>query len=197
MVGRWMQATGTVTAVTAVTVVVTVAMGSPMGCAEVPQPAPRIAPSEVPARPTWETQRGDGVTVPSRSAASGPVFMEGVAVAGPVDNGPPGARWQTRTLGGPTESNPVDELLRGHHGERSVGEMHLRDAPVTDTLRMFAEMGGFNLVFSDNVGDRRVTLDLRDVPMAAAFRTVLSAAHLGAEASGADILEVGPALRRQ
>ena len=60
--------------------------------------------------------------------------------------------------------------------------MSLREAPVAGTLRMFAELGGFNVVFSDDVPGRTVTLTLRDVTILVAFRTVLAAAHLGADA---------------
>lgn len=90
----------------------------------------------------------------------------------------------------PPERDAVDVLLASRRGHRRLRSLALRDAPVTEALRMFAELGGFNLVMADGVGDRRVTLSLRDVSLAAAFRAVLSAAHLEGEVLGGEVLEV-------
>lgn len=88
------------------------------------------------------------------------------------------------------ERDPADELLRARTGGRRIGQLALRDAPVSETLRMFAELGRFNVVFASDAADRRVTLTLRDVSVASAFRSVLSVAELGADVVGGEVLEV-------
>lgn len=100
-------------------------------------------------------------------------------------------RWASVRITEPAEVDPVDRLLAQHRGRRRLTQLALRDAPVTDTLRMFAELGGFNVVFSDEVPNRRVSVQLRDVTLASAFRTVLASAHLGAVVEGDNIVQVG------
>ncbi len=156
-------------------------------CAEAQRPAPVDAHATAGSMnmPAWAGGH------PAEAAVPAQPYLEGVAVAAPVGRPAPDARWRTRRIGDVTESDPVDELLRVHRGDRRVGAMSLRDAPVTDTLRMFAEMGALDLVFADGTADRRVTLDLRDVTLAEAFRAVLAAAHLGAVVDNG-VMQVGP-----
>lgn len=99
-------------------------------------------------------------------------------------------RQQTRVIQAPAERDPMAELLRARGGQRRISNLALRDAPVNDTLRMFAEIGRFNVVFADGSSDRRVSLTLRDVSVATAFRSVLSVAHLDAEVVGGEVVEV-------
>jgi hypothetical protein len=57
---------------------------------------------------------------------------------------------------------------------------------------MLAEMGRFNVVLPGEIGARKVSLELRDVSLAGAFRAVLSSARLEARVVTDDILEVRP-----
>jgi type IV pilus assembly protein PilQ len=63
-------------------------------------------------------------------------------------------------------------------------------APVEQVLRGLAEMGGLNLVLSEEVRGT-VTLTLRDVPWTQALQGVLVSQGLGMERSG-NILRVAP-----
>ncbi|WNG13225.1 secretin and TonB N-terminal domain-containing protein [Cystobacter fuscus] len=63
-------------------------------------------------------------------------------------------------------------------------------APVEEVLRGLAEMGGLNLVLSEEVRGT-VTLTLRDVPWTQAFQGVLVSQGLGMERKG-NILRVAP-----
>ncbi|MFO0625810.1 MAG: hypothetical protein U0325_09365 [Polyangiales bacterium] len=85
--------------------------------------------------------------------------------------------------------DPLDAVL-GARGRRRVRDLSLRDAPVGDTLRLFATMGGFNVVCGDELAGRRVTVQLRDVSLRAAFRTVLAAAGAGATVVGGEVVHV-------
>ncbi len=101
--------------------------------------------------------------------------------------------WQRGTVRIPpeVERDPLAEAM-GARGRRRIHAMNLREAPVADTLRLFAEMGGFNVVFSDDVPARTVTLSLREVTVLGAFRTVLAAAHLGTDTVEGTIVSVRP-----
>lgn len=90
----------------------------------------------------------------------------------------------------PAERDPVDRLVDARSGRRRLRSISLREAPVGETLRMFAELGRFNMVLGDDVGDRRVTLTLRDVSLVAALRAVLAAARLDATVVGAEVVQV-------
>lgn len=85
--------------------------------------------------------------------------------------------------------DPLDEVL-GARGRRRLRDLSLRDASVGDTLRLFATMGGFNVVCGDELAGRRVTVQLRDVSLRAAFRTVLAAAGAGATVVGGEVVHV-------
>ncbi len=140
-------------------------------------PASTAAPVAV--IPRW-AEPASSLTAPAGGVASR-------AVLSPV------AARETVHIAAPAERDPVDALVASRHGRRRLRSFTLRDAPVGETLRMFAELGDFNVVVTDEVGDRRVTLTLRDVSLLAAFRAVLSAAHLGAEVVGGEVVEVRPA----
>lgn len=143
-------------------------------CATTPPPATCIEPSSVAALPRW-------MAPPAEETALAPVGARTLFVEG----APRG------TIRIPAESvrDPLAEAM-GARGRRRIRSMSLREAPVADTLRMFAELGGFNVVFSDDVPGRTVTLTLRNVSILGAFRTVLAAAHLGADAPDGGIVSV-------
>jgi type IV pilus assembly protein PilQ len=64
------------------------------------------------------------------------------------------------------------------------------NADVTSVLRMFADLGRFNLVAADSVSGK-VTLSLRNVPWDQAFEAVLASKGLGMERSDS-IIRVAP-----
>jgi hypothetical protein len=90
------------------------------------------------------------------------------------------------------EAPPVDPLdaMLGARGRRRLRDLSLRDASVGDTLRLLATMGGFNVVCGDELAGRRVTVQLRDVSLRAALRTVLAAAGAGATVVGGEVVHV-------
>ncbi len=94
----------------------------------------------------------------------------------------------------PTRPDPVRRLLVRRGGR--IRNLSLHRAPVDDTLRMFADMGRFNVVIPAEVGARRVTLDLRDVSLAGAFQAVLASARLEATVIADDIVQVMAAAER-
>lgn len=102
---------------------------------------------------------------------------------------PAGAPSQTVRIVEAPLADPLDEVL-GARGRRRLRDLSLRDAPVGDTLRLFATMGGFNVVCGDELAGRRVTVQLRDVSLRAAFRTVLAAAGAGATVVGGEVVHV-------
>ena len=91
----------------------------------------------------------------------------------------------------PRHRDPVDVVLS--RGRRRVRNLSLHQAPVDDTLRMFATMGRFNVVIPGELGSRKVSIELRDVSLAGAFRAVLATARLEARVVADNILEVRPA----
>lgn len=146
------------------------------GCAAAPLPSTCVDPAAVASLPRWMAP-GAGL------AATAPVTSRTLFVEGPARG--------TIRIPGEVVRDPIAEAM-GARGRQRIRSMSLREAPVTDTLRMFAEMGGFNVVFSDDVPGRTVTLSLRDVTILGAFRTVLSAARLGADAPDGGIVSVHP-----
>jgi hypothetical protein len=166
------------------TILGVVVMSSLLACASTNTSRAAAVPCAEPAValvPRWVEPAEESVGV-----AQGPASRTVITAADDA------ARFQTVRIQAPPERDPVDVLLGARRGARRIQALELRDAPVADTLRMFADMGGFNVVFADEVGDRRVTLRLRGVSLASAFRTVLSAAHLGANVVGGEIVEVRP-----
>lgn len=143
--------------------------------------APAVATSAAPIAlmPRW-AEPAATLAAP-RPPLSGVTVLDGVAPR------------RTVVIAPEAERDPVDQLMRARRGNRRLRDFALRDAPVGETLRMFAELGGFNVVVTDEVSARRVTLSLRDVSLATAFRAVLSIAHLGATVIGGEVVEVRPA----
>lgn len=106
-------------------------------------------------------------------------------------------RFETVALRETPPRDPVDVVLSRSAGRQRLRSFALREAPVADTLQMFARMGGFNLVVGDDVPARTVTLSLRDVTLAGAFRAVLAATHLGAVALDEGVLHVRPSVAQR
>ena len=71
--------------------------------------------------------------------------------------------------------------------------LELSNADVHSVLRLFAEVGRFNLVTSDEVSGK-VSLRLRNVPWDEAFRAVVASKGLGVERMG-NIVRVAPLAR--
>jgi type IV pilus assembly protein PilQ len=68
--------------------------------------------------------------------------------------------------------------------------LELHNAELQSVLRLFAEVGRFNLVTSEDVSGK-VTLKLRNVPWDEAFRVVVASKGLGVEQTGS-IVRVAP-----
>jgi len=68
--------------------------------------------------------------------------------------------------------------------------LELSNADVQSVLRLFAQVGRFNLITSDEVSGK-VSLSLRNVPWDQAFQVVLASKGLGAEQLGS-IVRVAP-----
>lgn len=71
--------------------------------------------------------------------------------------------------------------------------LELSNADVHSVLRLFAEVGGFNLVTSEEVSGK-LSLRLRNVPWDEAFRAVVASKGLGVERMGS-IVRVAPLAR--
>lgn len=148
-----------------------------VGCASGPSTAACVEASSVASLPRW-MQPAPTATAPESAVASRTLFVDG-------------DRRGTIRIAPEAERDPLAEAM-GARGRWRIHAMSLREAPVTDTLRLFAEIGGFNVVFSDDIPGRTVTLNLREVSVLGAFRTVLAAAHLGADAPEGGIVSVRP-----
>jgi type II secretory pathway component HofQ len=89
-------------------------------------------------------------------------------------------------------------VIVGAHGllERGLGpsgqgqwrgspiSLSLRDAPLTEVLRAFAQLEGFNLVIDPRVRPEPVTVEFKDVPWDLALYVILKTHGLGAEVDG-------------
>jgi type II secretory pathway component HofQ len=62
--------------------------------------------------------------------------------------------------------------------------LSLRDAPLPEVLRAFAQIAGFSLVLDPRIPQGTVTVELKDVPWDLALHTILKIYGLGAEANG-------------
>lgn len=62
--------------------------------------------------------------------------------------------------------------------------LSLRDAPLTDVLRAFAQIADFNLVIDPRVHQATVTVELENVPWDQALHVILKIHGLGAEVDG-------------
>ena len=86
----------------------------------------------------------------------------------------------------------------GSHGSVKLGQgpagpgpwrgapisLSLREAPLPEVLRAFAQLAGFNLVIDPRVPPEPVTLELKDVPWDLALHVILKTHRLGAEVDG-------------
>jgi type II secretory pathway component GspD/PulD (secretin) len=62
--------------------------------------------------------------------------------------------------------------------------LSLREAPLPEVLRAFAQLAGFNLVIDPRVLPEPVTLELKNVPWDLALHVILKTHRLGAEVDG-------------
>jgi hypothetical protein len=83
----------------------------------------------------------------------------------------------------------------GSHGSVKLGQgpagpgpwrgapisLSLREAPLPEVLRAFAQLAGFNLVIDPRVPPEPVTLELKDVPWDLALHVILKTHRLAAE----------------
>ena len=62
--------------------------------------------------------------------------------------------------------------------------LSLRDAPLPEVLRAFAQIAGFNLVLDPRIPQGTVTVELKDVPWDLALHVILKTHGLGSEVNG-------------
>lgn len=62
--------------------------------------------------------------------------------------------------------------------------LSLRDAPLPEVLRAFAQIAGFNLVLDPGIPQGTVTVELKDVPWDQALSVILKTHGLAAEVDG-------------
>jgi type IV pilus assembly protein PilQ len=62
--------------------------------------------------------------------------------------------------------------------------LSLRDAPLPEVLRAFAQIAGFNLVLDPRIPQETVTVELKDVPWDQALSVILKTHGLAAEVDG-------------
>lgn len=81
-------------------------------------------------------------------------------------------------------------IERGH-GTSGPGEwrgfpisLSLRNAPLPEVLRAFAQIAGFNLILDPRIPQETVTVELKDVPWDLALHVILKTHGLGAEVNG-------------
>lgn len=62
--------------------------------------------------------------------------------------------------------------------------LSLRNAPLPEVLRAFAQLAGFNLILDPRVPQETVTVELKDVPWDQALHVILKTHGLAAEVDG-------------
>lgn len=74
-----------------------------------------------------------------------------------------------------TESAPMDlgSNLKISNAD-SVVNLSLRDANIKQVLRMFADQAGMNIIFSPNIEESTVTMDLVNIPLSDALNLVIT-----------------------
>ncbi len=97
--------------------------------------------------------------------------------------------WETVRIAPEAQRDPIDVML-GARGRRRVRTLAFHQAPAREVLRAMAAIGGFSIVIPDGVADRPITVDLRDVTLATALRSLLAAANLEAVGLGDGVLAV-------
>jgi type II secretory pathway component GspD/PulD (secretin) len=99
---------------------------------------------------------------------------------------------------GDRAAKPPRAVTLGAHGLVELGQgppgqgkwrgfpisLSLQDAPLTDVLRAFAQIAGFNLVIDPRVHLGTVTVELEDVPWDLALHVILKTHGLSAEVDG-------------
>lgn len=74
-----------------------------------------------------------------------------------------------------TESSPLDlgSSVRIANAD-SIVNLSLRDADIKQVLRMFADQAGMNIIFSPNLEESTVTMDLVNIPLSEALNLVVT-----------------------
>jgi type IV pilus assembly protein PilQ len=152
--------------------------------------------------------QGDAVVVQVARAAdsSGTAIREGSRIVwlfAPAD-AVEGGRPQTRTLAKEEvveiDSEQVASFVSGALQAKSTTpgkyagrhiDLDFKDADIHNILRLLAEVGGVNVVTSDDVSGA-VTIRMRDVPWDQALDVILQAKGLGAERKGGNLIRVAP-----
>ncbi|NDD91769.1 type IV pilus secretin PilQ, partial [bacterium] len=124
------------------------------------------------------TQKGNTIKI----AIPNPSSAESVAESAPSEPMP------VPSVAAPAEKKSVgdqnlDTFMSAIQTKRFSGSpvtIQVRDAELSDVLRLIAEASGFNILVGDGVGGK-ITLSLIDVPWDQALEVILSSKRLGAE----------------
>lgn len=125
----------------------------------------------------------------SRSLRLLPVFLTVLCLAATA--------LSAQEVGGRVDRHPRAVTLGAHglleRGQGSSGQgqwrgfpisLSLRDAPLQEVLRAFAQIAGLNLVLDPRIQPGTVTVELKDVPWDLALHVILKTHGLGAEVDG-------------
>ena len=118
-----------------------------------------------------------------------PVLLAGLCLAATL--------LPAQEAGGRAARRPRAVTIGAHglveHGQGPSGQgpwrgfpisLKLQDAPLTEVLRAFAQIAGFNLVLDPRIHQGTVTVELEDVPWDQALHVILKMHGLGAEVDG-------------
>ncbi len=128
---------------------------------------------------------------PTEAAAPGTGGDLATPSAGMTPNGPPppAAVGGSSIVGGGLVLPPRGSSPRKRYVGRRI-DLDFKDADIHNILRLLAEVGGVNVVTSDDVTGS-VTIRMRDVPWDQALDVILQAKGLGAERKG-NLIRVAP-----
>jgi type IV pilus assembly protein PilQ len=152
--------------------------------------------------------QGEGVVVQVARApdSSGTAIREGsrivwlFAPAEAAEGGRPTTRTLSKEEVVEIDSEQVASFVSGAMQAKSTTpgkytgrhiDLDFKDADIHNILRLLAEVGGVNVVTSDDVAGA-VTIRMRDVPWDQALDVILQAKGLGAERKGGNLIRVAP-----
>lgn len=139
-----------------------------------------IAELASPATPSFDREAGGirwnfvGADIAKRPVTVRPGLVRTQHVPAPVVGGF-GAASTPIAQQSVAQLPPQGNRRRVYHGQ--TVELHFKDAPIHDLLRLIADTGKVNIVVPDTV-DAKVTLDLKRVPWDQALEVILSSHQL-------------------
>ncbi|HET9623326.1 MAG TPA: type IV pilus secretin PilQ, partial [Kofleriaceae bacterium] len=141
-----------------------------------------IAELAVPVTPSYDRATGTiRWSFVGADIARRPVRVQGAPAAQLAQNLPPPIAGGFGAASTPIAGQSVSQLppqgsrRRIYHGQ--TVELHFKDAPIHDLLRIIADVGKVSIVVPDTI-DAKVTLDLKRVPWDQALEVILSSHQL-------------------